>query len=509
MIRPVRGRLERVADRALERPVSAVVAVALVVRASVVLVLEALDVPSFTPDELGYVDIASWQLDGRLNELWSGYGTTLYDSTKAFSWQVTQLVRLLGPVLLAPRLLSVVYGTVTAGVTVAIALHLVRRHFALLAGLFVALLPSQVLWSSVGLRESMIWAVLALMSLLVARAARSSGAGAIMLQAAGVGLLFVLVSWLRPHTAVGALWCAVAALAVPAGRRALRVAAAGSVFVVAPLLVGLTVGGIGLFIRSTDELGTVRSYMRMQAESVIGEPEVLAPAVVEEPASELAAGALGSGDVVEEPASELAAGVGSVLGTDSSLTEEPLSPGGAGDGMGAGAVGVEAGEPEVQVQPEVSHVIDRKSEIGEVEDDYIVDYEGRKVVVKNDLRSNFSALLRGLPAVTVRPVPWESGLSRPARAAGFESVVWAALFAFAGIGVWARRREIVPVLYPILLVVGLTVSMSVSQGNLGTAVRHRGQILFALAVMAVVGIQHVVDRSRESAGGRWVVKEEA
>jgi len=491
MIRPVRGRLERVADRALERPVSAVVAVALVVRASVVLVLEALDVPSFTPDELGYVDIASWQLDGRLNELWSGYGTTLYDSTKAFSWQVTQLVRLLGPVLLAPRLLSVVYGTVTAGVTVAIALHLVRRHFALLAGLFVALLPSQVLWSSVGLRESMIWAVLALMSLLVARAARSSGAGAIMLQAAGVGLLFVLVSWLRPHTAVGALWCAVAALAVPAGRRALRVAAAGSVFVVAPLLVGLTVGGIGLFIRSTDELGTVRSYMRMQAESVIGEPEVLAPAVV------------------EEPASELAAGVGSVLGTDSSLTEEPLSPGGAGDGMGAGAVGVEAGEPEVQVQPEVSHVIDRKSEIGEVEDDYIVDYEGRKVVVKNDLRSNFSALLRGLPAVTVRPVPWESGLSRPARAAGFESVVWAALFAFAGIGVWARRREIVPVLYPILLVVGLTVSMSVSQGNLGTAVRHRGQILFALAVMAVVGIQHVVDRSRESAGGRWVVKEEA
>jgi len=216
-----------------------------------------------------------------------------------------------------------------------------------------------------------------------------------------------------------------------------------------------------------------------------------------------------SGDVVEEPASELAAGVGSVLGTDSSLTEEPLSPGGAGDGMGAGAVGVEAGEPEVQVQPEVSHVIDRKSEIGEVEDDYIVDYEGRKVVVKNDLRSNFSALLRGLPAVTVRPVPWESGLSRPARAAGFESVVWAALFAFAGIGVWARRREIVPVLYPILLVVGLTVSMSVSQGNLGTAVRHRGQILFALAVMAVVGIQHVVDRSRESAGGRWVVKEEA
>ena len=44
-----------------------------------------------------------------------------------------------------------------------------------------------------------------------------------------------------------------------------------------------------------------------------------------------------------------------------------------------------------------------------------------------------------------------------------------------------------------MLVLALGLSGAVSHGNLGTAFRHRGQMSFALAVLAMGGIQAAVD----------------
>ena len=79
------------------------------------------------------------------------------------------------------------------------------------------------------------------------------------------------------------------------------------------------------------------------------------------------------------------------------------------------------------------------------------------------------------------------------QASGYESIIWLSLFVFAGVGAWVRRRESHLVALPASLVISLTFAAAVTQGNLGTAFRHRGQILFALSILAVAGLQAVID----------------
>ena len=79
------------------------------------------------------------------------------------------------------------------------------------------------------------------------------------------------------------------------------------------------------------------------------------------------------------------------------------------------------------------------------------------------------------------------------QASGYESIIWLSLFVFAGVGAWVRRRESHLVALPASLILAMTLSSAFSQGNLGTAFRHRGQILFALSILAVAGLQAVID----------------
>ena len=79
------------------------------------------------------------------------------------------------------------------------------------------------------------------------------------------------------------------------------------------------------------------------------------------------------------------------------------------------------------------------------------------------------------------------------QASAYESIIWLSLFVFAGVGAWVRRRESHIVALPASLIVALTFAAAVTQGNLGTAFRHRGQILFALSVLAVAGLQAAID----------------
>ena len=93
----------------------------------------------------------------------------------------------------------------------------------------------------------------------------------------------------------------------------------------------------------------------------------------------------------------------------------------------------------------------------------------------------------------IRPTPREAGTSGKLSAGGFESIIWLSLFVFAGVGAWVRRRESHVVALPASLIISLTLAAAVTQGNLGTAFRHREQILFALSLLAAAGLQATID----------------
>jgi hypothetical protein len=453
----------RVWDRAVDRPVISVVLVAAVIRIVVAVSLNVLDVWSLAPDAGQYMRIAEAKAAGRLEQVWLGYGLSLYDSTRSFTGQVSFLFGLFGPYRLVAQLVAVVYGVAAAGLTTAVSLRLVRRPLALVSGLVVAILPSQVLFSSVGLRESIVWALLAAAAVVCSRLGPRAGRIPIVTGVAGLAMFFCLLASLRVQTAIVALWCMTLALVVVRGHRLLRIVGASLLFLLVPVFVGHTPGGVGFLSDSVRHLGTVRTYMAMGAGSAIAETKWL----VEETVSATLAG----GDAA----------------ADSATVATPVVPMRPTVENTMPAGGDAAANP---------NVIDREEHLWQGNQKFVIDLEGYAVAVHNDLPANLAAFPRGLVAVMLRPVPWEAEMSSKRRVAGFESIIWLPLFVFAGVGAWIRRRDSHVVALPASLVLALTLSAAVTQGNLGTAFRHRGQILFALSILAVAGLQAALDHWR-------------
>ncbi len=394
------------------------------------------------PDEGQYLLISRLASEGELtSEFWGGYGRSLFDSTRAFTWPLTALFWLFGPHRILGQLLSATFGAISAAAAASLASRFLRPRFALAAGLTVAIFPSQILWSSVVLRESMIWALLATMALVIAYSQSCTSAGRILLSAVMAGVLFGGIVWLRPHTALVAIWCLYPAVLL-GSNRVVRVATATCLLVVVPWLAGLGPGGAELAIAASGRLGISRSYMSFAADSAI----------------------VGSNIVLLPPIGSTAPPIGSTaLSCDK--------------------------RPDANTQAVFTPLIDRTAS------DWVCIYDnsGNVVLVDNRLRTSVKRLPQGFLDTLVRPLPWEAYSSAAAFLAGLESILWVLLYGLAIIGVWTHRRSHRLLLFPTLLVVVISMTGAMSHGNLGTAFRHRGQLLYALAVLAVGGVQGLVD----------------
>jgi hypothetical protein len=118
----------------------------------------------------------------------------------------------------------------------------------------------------------------------------------------------------------------------------------------------------------------------------------------------------------------------------------------------------------------------------------VSDGSGGAILVDNRLRTSLSRIPRGLFNTMVRPLPWETGSSNPDRfGAGLESSLCLVLYGLSGYGIWKHREHITPMVFPVLLIGAIALSGAVTHGNLGTAFHHRGQILFALAILSAGG----------------------
>jgi 4-amino-4-deoxy-L-arabinose transferase-like glycosyltransferase len=415
------------------------------------------------PDEGQYLLISRLASEGELtSEVWGGYGRSLFDSTRAFTWPLTALFWLFGPHRILGQLLSATFGAISAAAAASLASRFLRPRFALAAGLTVAIFPSQILWSSVVLRESMIWALLATMALVIAYSQSCVSAGRILLSAVMAGVLFGGIVWLRPHTALVAIWCLYPAVLL-GSNRVVRVATATCLLVVVPWLAGFGPGGAEFAIAASGRLGVSRSYMSFAANSAIVESNI----------------------VLLPPIGSTAPPIGSTAPPIGS-TAPPI--GSTAPPIGSTALSCDKW-PDANTQAVLTPLIDRTAS------DWvcIYDYSGNVVLVDNRLRTSVKHLSQGLLDALVRPLPWEAYSSTAAFLAGLEFILWVLLYGLAIIGVWIHRRSHRLFLFPTLLVVVISMTGAMSHGNLGTAFRHRGQLLYALAVLAVGGVQGLVD----------------
>lgn len=448
-------RWRRLVGAIVGRPVLTSVVVALGVRVS--FALWTFVVHSYLiPDEIQYVALAKTVASGHTAEQWvQSYGQSLYDSTWAFMAPLTFLFRLLGPSRLWGQLIAVLFGAATAGLAAALTGLVTPRRTALFAGLVVALMPSQVIWSSVVLRESMVWAALALVGLGVALASRASNLlFPVALIAAGLLALGVL----REQTLIAAAWSLPIALLVGATRGRLGRFAAGLALAgVVPLVAGYGVAGWSVVRTQIPALAVTRTNMALNANSAFTPATLVMPPSV---------------DGVVPPS------VDGVVPTTV---------------RGAKAVRPRSGQDWNVAQGKVTFADGSTAPA-------VIGSQGEVYSVDNSVGGNIDQGFGGLIATTLRPWPGESLGSRQLLATSFENLLWYALYVLALVGALSFRRTAAVTAFPILVSGAIVVIAALTQGNLGTAFRHRGQLLWAIAILAAIGLERLRSARSTSRG---------
>ena len=207
------NRLARTRRLLEEHPIISTTAAAALLRLTAVAVL-ALRSGNTFPDEQQYVDLAGAAARGELNkQFWSGYGLELNRTAGAFTRPLRVLYEVTGESRLVGQLLAASFGIALCALISLIVTRSFDRRTGLYAGLFSALWPSQVLFSSTVLRESEVWLALCVIGMCLSLR-REENWRTTYAPFAGVFGGLLALNHLRPQTAVIAGVAVVLATAV-------------------------------------------------------------------------------------------------------------------------------------------------------------------------------------------------------------------------------------------------------------------------------------------------------
>ena len=117
-----------------------------------------------------------------------------------------------------------------------------------------------------------------------------------------------------------------------------------------------------------------------------------------------------------------------------------------------------------------------------------------ETVTEDSLDANLKHLPRGLVVMLLEPVPWRTPTSSNMNLARWENFVWYPLLLLAAIGLFGARKHLHALAFPILAGGGMLIAYALSEGNIGTAYRHRGESVWAIVLLAGLGAQMMHER---------------
>ena len=538
----VRGLLDSGKDLLDRRPLTCVFGVAVVARLVMALVACLVSDKYLIPDEGTYLNFAEAVSRGiEPNDLWPGYGQSFVDSTRVFLLQVAAIFDVFGRQRFLAQMPAVLYGSLAAVVVTRTAMLGLRRWFAIGAGLVAALFPSQVFWSSLVLRESMIWLGLACLVFLAAWAKPGRSRQDLLLVAVGAGVVMIALLWLRVQTAVIAMWCFGIVFALRRGERLLRMSVAMLLLLAIPWSVGLGPLGLHFFDGALSRLGYTRTVLALRADSAFDYEQQVAESAASQEVDLLlgdafqAAEEVASGDAARRVeaaavrAESAATGAGAaelaaLKALEAARRAAELARAEAA-ASAAAELAVEAAEAALEAARAASVAAREAIEAGEeaatalrevhrLADEAAI-AAGRAaeeatagawaVLSARDedvepIETSLRMFHLGVYNTMLRPLPWQATRSIDLFAASLETPLWLAMYALVAVGAWRFRRDAGLVAMPILLTAGIVAAGAVSHGNLGTAFRHRGQLVVVFAILAMAGVQSLVDSRRERGG---------
>jgi hypothetical protein len=418
---------------------------------------------NFALDDETYLRLANAQASGDLSG-WGAYELQLWQSTLTYMWPLKVLLELFGSSAWLSQLYTATWGVGTVALATIVATRFLNGWTAMAVGVTLALLPSQVLWSSLVLKDAAVWTLLALLGLLCL-VCNSSGLRGLLLSIAGVAVALWGLGHLRDHTLIVAGWSIPIALAC--GVSALRTVRVGSGVVLAlavPWLLGLGPGGWTLLTdpnlaerRLANAQGALSAYIDARP----------APADV------------GSNELEQ---------INAILAT---LTQELEEINQRLERTNDPELVAELKEKKEQIESEVGEL---QAKADENPDPAPGQAGASETVTEDSLDANLKHLPRGLVVMLLEPVPWRTPTSSNMNLARWENLVWYPLLLLAAIGLFGARKYLHALAFPILAGGGMLIAYALSEGNIGTAYRHRGESVWAIVLLAGLGAQMVHER---------------
>lgn len=448
-------------------PALSVFLLALIVRVFISTVLTRYFSGTLVLDDTTYHAMAAQMASGQTDH-WDDFTNTLYWATATFMLPVTGLYKIFGPVTIAAQLLIAVVGSFAAFFVARLAGEFLEKKWAFAAGAIVALLPSQAFWSSMLMKDAFVWFVLSALALTLAVAARSTGPR-LFCYGGIAALLLVALSYLRLHTLVVASWALI--IGCFFGIKLFRAWRIG-VFVATALIVPMVLGGIGLagigLVTNAGSLEDRRFQNALGANTAVVDISQPPP---------------GSGVVPPETQQEV-----SSLETDAASAESKAQA------LLAAAEEVENGRRErAERLRERAADLAAEAESLRAAAAAALAEAGTPVAVGDaPLDPDLAHLPRGLSVMMLEPLPLPFSGSPALKLARLESLVWYPLLALAAIGLWNARHHARTLAFPVIAGAGILVTYALTEGNIGTAHRHRGEFVWVVALLAALGMKHLM-----------------
>ena len=496
----VRGALGTARGLLAAHPVAAVFLLGFAVRTIVAVIVFVRTGGTMFADDAHYEQMTADAARGRTAG-WDPFTERLFRDTWAYTYPLTAVRLATGSTVIAAQVAVAAVGAGVAAVTTRLALEAVPRRWAIGAGVIVCIVPSQVLWSSLLLKDAFVWFVTAVLGLLVALSSRRDDQQVVLVLAV---LAALVALWgIRFHTFVIASWSLVVAAAlIPHRDRFRRTLGALIVAAALPALLGLGVGGLDL-VRSRS-LSHWRALNAIDADTAVVDPVITPAAAEAEEAIERSAAATASADAsrARQGASKLREEAARLLAEADAATD-PARRADArrrarqlllqAEELDRAAAAAEA---EAEARERRAAELRRKAAMASATDEPVIDSAFGDGTLDTSAESNLLYLPRGLALMLLRPYLWSDIDNPNLRLARLEHVVWYPLLlaaVAAVLALWRRRRVL---LLPALIGAGSLLASALTEGNFGTAYRHRAELVWVLALAAAVGVHDLLELRR-------------
>jgi len=499
-----------------EHPVFIVFIVALLARIALAAVVAIWFDSVLFLDDGGYIDLATSHARGGPMDYY------FWNINLSFLAPIGFLFRIFGPVPFLAQCMSAIAGA-TAAVCVT---KLLLRHTgptpALAAGLLISLYPSQILWSSLVLKDALVWMALAVLAVLTAWWHKQTAWKGIGLGIVGHAAVLVYISHLRVHTLmVACIALTMVAVWKSATYRALRVGTLFLLLLIVPLQAGSGPAGqevtqVGIFGMEEQRQAGAANASTAVVDLPLNDQLTQVHQDFDKVSDDLAKfSGIASGD--DPPSPEEAAAILARSTATLVLAQEQLAE------LETDALDYETFEKPLQVRlrniiseisetpTQLSRLIQygpstmSRSSIIDVIDDVQTIRDQLPNIQSNldDLESSTLTddilyLPNGIRVMLIDPLPHHLTRSSNLSIAFLEHLLWYPALILASIGIYVnrntlfRRRTGSPeLLFAFLLLCGLTAMWGLVEGNFGTAFRHRGEFVWAVILLAGLGFAHV------------------